>query len=85
MPSPAHDFFSTSFVDEIRDRLNNIKDRGVEAGYFASKITNGGSSRILLIEVDSEGSRDPIRRQPDTQFQYEDAVYLGVVVEVSYL
>ena len=84
MPSPVHDFFSTSFAEEIRDRLNNIKDGGGEAGYFASKIANGGSSRILLAEVDSEGSRDPIRRQPDAQFQHEDAVYPGVVVEVSY-
>lgn len=32
--------------------------------------------------VDSEG--DPIRRQPDAQFQDKDTAYPGVVVEVSY-
>ena len=84
MPSPVHDFFSTSFANEVRDQLNNLKDGGGEAGYFASKIANGGSSRISLAEVDPERSRDPIRRQPDAQFQHEDAMYPGVVVEVSY-
>ena len=46
MPSPVHDFFKTSFANEIRDQLKRIADKGGATGEFAAKIEDGGSSRI---------------------------------------
>lgn len=56
MPFPVHNFFSTWLADEVRDWLRRIADGGGETGDFASKIANGGSSRIFLQEGDLEGS-----------------------------
>lgn len=84
MPSPVHDFFSTLFANYVRDELKSTAEKGGEAGEFASQITSGGSSRILLTEQETERPQGVIRRQPDAQFQHPRAAYPGVVVEVSY-
>jgi hypothetical protein len=84
MPSPVHDFFAASLADEFRDCLKGISEKGGDAGDFASKIANGGSSRVILAEGDPHDWQGPIRRQPDAQFQHRDAAYPGVVLEVSY-
>src|SRR4051812_47732442 len=89
MPSPVHDFFKTFLANEIRDQLKRIADKGGATGEFAAKIEDGGSSRILLEEGISDGASEgpshPMRREPDGQFQHQDAAYPGVVLEVSYL
>ncbi|KID95219.1 hypothetical protein MAJ_08793, partial [Metarhizium majus ARSEF 297] len=74
MPSPVHDFFSNLLAKELQDQLKST---------FAADITSGGSSRILLSEGEP-GSSSVVRRQPDAQFQHPEAVYPGVVLEVSY-
>lgn len=81
MPSPTHDFFTTSLADEITNKLREISQRNDEAGFFAAQIRSGGSSRILLRERVPE---DTLQRQPDGQFQHRQAVYPGVVFEVAY-
>ncbi|KAG8410212.1 hypothetical protein J3458_018248 [Metarhizium acridum] len=82
MPSPGHDFFSNLLAKELQHQLESIASRGGSIGTFAAAITSGGSSRILLLEGEP-GSSSVVRRQPDAQFQHPEAVYPGVVLEVS--
>ncbi|KAG9250639.1 uncharacterized protein F5Z01DRAFT_629048 [Emericellopsis atlantica] len=84
MPSPVHDFFSTFLADDIHDWLKRVAAEGGESGEFAAKIANGGSSRIFLREGDLGRPCEPVRRQPDAQFQHDHTAYPGVVVEISY-
>lgn len=68
----------------MRDWLKSISGQGGDAGEFASKIANGGSSRVILEEGGPEGWQGPVRRQPDAQFQHRDTAYPVVALEVSY-
>ncbi|RYO76470.1 hypothetical protein DL766_010157 [Monosporascus sp. MC13-8B] len=82
MPTPVHELVSTSLADEINEQLRCIAKQGGRAGEFAAQIVNAGSSRILLAEIVKDNT--PLQRQPDAQFQNENAVYPGLVVEISY-
>lgn len=89
MPTPVHDFFATSVAGEISKLLERLAEQGNSASEFAAKISNGGSSRIFLRDGTTEDGQQAdssnfLQRQPDAQFQHCDAVYPGVVLEVSY-
>lgn len=83
-PCPAHDIFSAQLAGEVNDWLKGMASCGGSSGGFASKIISGGSSRIILKETDLEKPSGPVRRQPDAQFQHQDAAYPGLVIEISY-
>lgn len=82
MPTPVHELVSTSLANEINEQLQCVAKKGGRAGEFAAQIVNAGSSRILLAEIAKDNT--PLQRQPDAQFQNENAVYPGLVVEISY-
>ncbi|KAI9737250.1 MAG: hypothetical protein M1818_005783 [Claussenomyces sp. TS43310] len=85
MPTPVHDFFTAFVTEKISKQLDVIKQRGDSSTEFAARIANGGCARIFLKENpdrDSQGAR--VRREPDAQFQHQDAEYPGVVLEISY-
>ncbi|KAK0704258.1 hypothetical protein B0T21DRAFT_377859 [Apiosordaria backusii] len=82
MPTPVHELVSTSLVNEITEQLRGIVEKGGRAGEFAAQIVNAGSSRILLPGIAKDNT--PLRREPDAQFQNRNAVYPGLVVEISY-
>lgn len=89
MPSPVHDFLATSIAREIDKQLQLLGERLDAVGIFATQIANGGSSRILLRENFTEeevakAQGIPLQRQPDAQFQHWEAMYPGVVLEISY-
>ncbi|KND86410.1 hypothetical protein TOPH_08961 [Tolypocladium ophioglossoides CBS 100239] len=80
MPSTVHEYFLNRFVDLVTDQLKETASSATEASQFASQIESIGSARIFLREENRETA---LRRQPDAQFQHADAVYPGVVVEIS--
>lgn len=83
MPTAVHDFFTRFLANGIRDQLKIVANKGGDVGEFASRIENGGSSRIMLPGETGDNSL-AMRREPDEQFQHLDAAYPGVVIEVSY-
>ncbi|KAH6714702.1 hypothetical protein BKA61DRAFT_605689 [Leptodontidium sp. MPI-SDFR-AT-0119] len=85
MPTPVHDFFTASVADEISKQLEGISRRGDSSAEYAARIASGGCARIFLKEDNPDGGTRVVhRREPDAQFQHQDAEYLGVVLEVSY-
>lgn len=86
MPTPVHEFFAVSVANEICEHLRQIASNKNAAGEFASRIANGGSSRMILKDGGSEDTKLPVypQREPDAQFQHPDALYPGVVLEISY-
>ncbi|KAI2626586.1 hypothetical protein GGR54DRAFT_477359 [Hypoxylon sp. NC1633] len=94
MTTPIHDFFATSIANDIHGRLQALGKSPDETGQFANRIRSGGSSRLFLREDEVEVEPVPssttvpssitLKRGPDAQFQHQEAVYPGVVLEVSY-
>jgi hypothetical protein len=88
MPTPVHDFFTSSVALEIYKQLQSIANGESAASKFAKQIQSGGSSRIFLKDGDSGDETAVPRtfphRQPDAQFQYPCTAYPGIVLEVSY-
>lgn len=88
MPTPVHEFLSNSIASDIYENLKACRESPDNAGQFANRIKNGGSSRIFLREDVAEGETEPssatLKREPDAQFQHQEAAYPGVVLEVSY-
>jgi hypothetical protein len=83
MPTPVHEFFAVSVANEICDHLREVASNNNATGEFAARIANGGSSRMILKDGDTKLPVYP-QREPDAQFQHPDALYPGVVVEISY-
>ncbi|QKX55846.1 uncharacterized protein TRUGW13939_02945 [Talaromyces rugulosus] len=83
MPTPVHEFFAVSVANEICEHLREIASNKNAAGEFAALIANGGSSRMILKDGDTKLPVYP-QREPDAQFQHPDALYPGVVMEISY-
>ena len=63
--------------EETKAQLQHIKDGNDEAASFAERISSVRSGSIQLRD------RPYIQRQPDTQFQHDEAEYPGVVFEVA--
>ena len=87
MPTTIHESFSGQVSEETKTQLQRIKDGNDEAARFAARISSVRSGSIQLREIDSdddtETDRTYIQRQPDDQFQHDEAEYPGVVYEVA--
>ncbi|KAI1419244.1 hypothetical protein F5Y12DRAFT_778999 [Xylaria sp. FL1777] len=88
MPTPVHEIVANSIANDIYDNIKAFQESPDHAGRFASRIVNVGSSRVFLREDVAEGQPGPptaaLKREPDAQFQHQEAAYPGVVLEVSY-
>merc|ERR1712144_182447 len=87
MPTTIHESFSERVSEETKAQLQHIKDGNDEAARFAERISSVRSGSIQLREIDSDDDigidRPYIQRQPDDQFQHDEAEYPGVVYEVA--
>lgn len=75
MPSDVHEYFLEGVVEEIRAQLKSIE--GPSAG-FVQEIFSGRSATIKFPDQEY-GKHDP-----NMQFVHLQALYLGVIIEVSY-
>ncbi|TAQ90752.1 Phosphatidate phosphatase/4-nitrophenylphosphatase [Chlorociboria aeruginascens] len=81
-----HEFFSEFLSIETTVQLRHIASGNDEAARFAAQISSGGSTTMYLTEFDSDNIDTDvpyIRRDPDIQFQHEEAEYPGVVYEIA--
>ena len=87
MPTTIHESFSERVSEETKAQLQHIKDGNDEAARFAERISSVRSGSIQLREIDSDDDigidRPYIQRQPDDQFQHDEAEHPGVVYEVA--
>jgi hypothetical protein len=87
MPIAIHESFSEQVSQETKAQLDHIASGSDEAARFIARISSVRSGSIQLREFDSDddiGIDQPyIQRQPDKQFQYEEAEYPGVVYEIA--
>ncbi|CZT08279.1 uncharacterized protein RCO7_11545 [Rhynchosporium graminicola] len=87
MPTTIHESFSERVSGETKAQLQRIRDGNDEAARFAARISSVRSGSIQLREIDSDDDteidRPYIQRQPDDQFQHDEAEYPGVVYEVA--
>merc|ERR1711939_382911 len=87
MPTTIHESFQQQVSEETKAQLQHIKDGNDEAASFAERISSVRSGSIQLREIDSNDDvgvdRPYIQRQPDNQFQHDEAEYPGVVFEVA--
>ncbi|KAF4609608.1 hypothetical protein G7Y89_g15847 [Cudoniella acicularis] len=83
MPTATHESFSEQVSQETKAQLDRIASGSDEAARFAARISSVRSGSIQLREFDSdddiETDQPYIQRQPDEQFQHEEAEYPGVV------
>ncbi|KFZ24289.1 hypothetical protein V502_01229 [Pseudogymnoascus sp. VKM F-4520 (FW-2644)] len=85
MPTTIHDSFSQKVSKETIAQLDRIACGKDEAARFAAGISSVRSGSLQLREFDSDDDIeiDYIERQPDDQFQHEEAEYPGVVYEIG--
>jgi hypothetical protein len=73
---------------ETKVQLHDIASGNDEAARFVARISSVRPGSIQLREFDSDDieiDQPYIQRQPDEQFQYEEAEYPGVVYEIACL
>jgi hypothetical protein len=89
MPTTKHESFSDQVSKETIAQLDRIRSGNDEAARFAAQISSVRSGSIQLRELNSDDEieidQPNIQRQPDEQFQYEQAEYPGVVYEIACL
>jgi hypothetical protein len=87
MPTTTHESFSEQVSQETKAQLDRIASGSDEAARFAARIFSVRSGSIQLREFDSDDDieidQPYIQRQPDEQFQHEEAEYPGVVYEIA--
>ncbi|KAI9735395.1 MAG: hypothetical protein M1818_006401 [Claussenomyces sp. TS43310] len=87
MPTTRHESFSEQVSQATKAQLERIASGNDEAAKFAAQISCVRSGSIQLREFDSDDSIESdhpyIQRQPDEQFQHEEAEYPGVVYEIA--
>lgn len=83
MPNQLHEVFIARVVVEIQKRLSMFADAESRSRAFAQSVNYNGSGRLDLEGEDNDGRRT-IRRDPDATFKHCDALWPGVVIEVSY-
>lgn len=88
MPTTIHESFSEQVSQETKTQLGRIASGNNEAAKFAARISCVWSGSIQLREFDLDddieiSDHDYIQRQPDEQFQHDEAVYPGVVYEIA--
>lgn len=87
MPTTKHECFLEKVSTATKAQLEYIGKGNDEAAKFAARISSVRSGCIRLQEFNSDDEIDQdrpiIRRQPDDQFQHDDAEYPGVVYEIA--
>jgi hypothetical protein len=87
MPTTIHDSFLQQVSKETIAQLDRIGRGNDEAARFAAGISSVRSGSLQLREFDSDDDieidQPYIERQPDDQFQHEEAEYPGVVYEIG--
>jgi hypothetical protein len=83
MPTGVHEMFIDGIEDAIRTQLKQIRDRSDGAALFAEKVRIARSTEIYF-PVDDAPPSTKSKHEPDTSFWHDDAVYPGVIIEVSY-
>lgn len=79
-----HEASITLIKKEINTQLERLAAIDNSHGAFAAQIRDATSSRILFrTENPDSGIRGFIRREPDAQFKHIDAIFPGVIFEVS--
>jgi hypothetical protein len=87
MPTPIHESFSEQVSNETKAQLNCIASGNNKAARFAARISSVRSGSIQLREFDSDDDiiidQPYIQRQPNDQFQHDEAEYLAAVYEIA--
>ncbi|KAF4629030.1 hypothetical protein G7Y89_g9119 [Cudoniella acicularis] len=87
-PTATHKSFSEQVSQETKAQLDRIASGSDEAARFAARISSVRSGSIQLREFDSDDDieidQPYIQRQPDEQFQHEEAEYPGVMYEIAW-
>ncbi|KAH8695787.1 hypothetical protein GQ44DRAFT_779736 [Phaeosphaeriaceae sp. PMI808] len=83
MPTPIHELFIDRVEDTIRDQLKAIRSGSDRAAIFAKKVQVARSTEIFL-PSDSAPSITRSKHEPDTCFWHDNAIYPGIVIEISY-
>jgi hypothetical protein len=87
MPTTKHKSFSEQVLKATIAQLDRIGSGNDEAARFAAQISSVRSGSIQLRELDSDDEieidQPYIQRQPDEQFQHEQAEYPGVLYEIA--
>ncbi|KAL9103920.1 MAG: hypothetical protein Q9163_001068 [Psora crenata] len=83
MPTRLHEKFLANVVLEIESKLRAFRAVESRSGAFAQKIKYCGSERLDLGGEDNNGGTT-IRHDPDLTFEHCDALWPGVVIELSY-
>lgn len=88
MPTTKHETFIEMVSMATKAQLEHIGKGDDETARFAARISSGRSGDIYLQEFNSDDEihqdQPIIRRQPDDQFQHDEAKYPGVVYEITY-
>ena len=75
--------FMAGVEDAINNQLRLIREGSSRAATFAQKVRPAASSYIYL-PVEDAPSGAKSKHEPDASFLHEDALYPGVIIEVSY-
>lgn len=83
MPKSVHELFLASVDSAIESELKLIRDGSDKAALFAQNVRQARSSEIFF-PVDDAPPSTRSKHEPDASFWHKDALYPGVIVEVSY-
>lgn len=83
MPTQLHDTFTARVSVEIQRRLTDLANKNPLLRTFIEKIRHNGG-RLQLPTTSTSSKQNYIRREPDSMFCHTEAVWPGVVIEVSY-
>ncbi|KAI9770858.1 MAG: hypothetical protein M1839_003021 [Geoglossum umbratile] len=83
MPTSVHELLIEGVEDAIRCELKTIRGGSDKAALFAQKVRMTRST-IIRFPVDDAPSTTESKYEPDASFWHADALYPGVIIEVSY-
>ena len=83
MPTGVHEMLIASVEEAICTQLRLIRDRSDRAALFAQKVRAARSTEIYF-PVDDAPPSTKSKHEPDASYWHLDAVYPGVIIEVSY-
>lgn len=82
MPTAVHEAFIARVEDEIHDQLKLIRSGSNGAALFAQRVYPMRSTTVYF-PVD-DASLKKSKHEPDSSFWHNQAMYPGVIIEVSY-
>ena len=83
MPTGIHELFLDGVEDAIRSQLKAIRSGSGTEACFALKVRPARSTEICF-PVENAPSNTKSKYEPDASFEYDDARYPGVIIEVAY-